>query len=265
MTDDIAAPENIEAPPDFRAIIKSELRDSGLATSDEVQEIAHRLKQVEDIIAALPTTYASAESVRKVTSAQADSQRKFTNIGTRLDELSSMKNRVDNMNDLLTQFVENQRERLTNQETTVTEVKKKTETLSTEVVSLKAKQETADQRHAKDVTPLRDFIVGSETHKPLMTVIDGLDSRLDNIQQQLTPAVDYIAEQKKKEADRVSFWRSVRLQIWTWRGVLSMLLALIVLLMIANSINFDQLFERIRQLAEAIRMLAGAVKTLIST
>lgn len=260
--------------PDIRRIIQDAIRDEGLATHADFVELNQRVGVVEATLAEIPAKYASAEAVRKVASSQAeyetsrqkltvqvgelanllvDNQSKFSTIEQRMNELSTMKN-------LLTTFMDTQRERLDNQQISITEAKQKTDDLAKEVAFVKTTQVDAEQRYNTGFKPVHDFIIGSDTHKPLMVVIDGFGSRLDTMAQQLTPAVEYIAEQKKREAERRSFWQSVRLQMWTWRGVLSMLLALVVILMVVNSINFDQLFERIRQLAEAIGLLRNAVK-----
>lgn len=295
MSEDIAAPEapeNIEAPPDFRAIIKSELRNSGLATSDdvtalrdEVRGLTARISEAEAILTALPKNYASAESVRKVTSSQAeyeasrrqltaqfadmanvqaDSQAKFTTIGAELatlrSQMGTMTAAVTTMTGNLNTFMRTQGERLDNQHSRLEQTDRRTTELARDVEFVKTTQVDAEQRYHTGFKPVHDFIMGSDTHKPLMTVIDGINSNLNTMAAQLTPAVEYIAAQKAKEAERHSFWQRVRLQMYTPRGIVVVMLAIIVALMLVNSLNFEQLNERIRQFAEAIGLLFSAVK-----
>lgn len=270
MDDDrnIAALEMIEAPPSI-ADIMTAIQDMRQAMQDDRQAMNERqdasnarIEVLETTMAELPAKFASAEDVRRIVSSQeeyelsrrtltkqvadlsnvvADIQPKFTSIDTRLSDLTGTMN---TMTGNLQTFMRTQDERLTHQQTTITEAKNKAETLAQEVATVK-----------KEFSPVHDFIVGSDTQKPLMTVIDGIDSRLNTIAHQLTPAVDYITEQKKKEAERHSFWRTVRLNMYTPKGVFAAMLFIIVMLMIANSINFDQLGERIRQLADVIKQV----------
>lgn len=249
----------IEAPPSI-ADIRKAIEDMKLATSDEVQTIASRLDKVEAIVAALPATYASTDTVNKVKASQqeyesnrrklteqvgklalvqADSVRKFANIEARLDELSSMKSRFDNMSDLLTQFMEAQRERLANQETAVTEVKEKTTALNDAVQTVKTAQ--------SDFKPVIDFINGSPTHKPLMTVIDGIQASVNAQGQTLQPIADYIKAQKEKEAERRGYWQRVKLQMYTPTGIALMIGIAVLLVIVAQSINLEQMFSWIRK------------------
>lgn len=267
-------PDNLEASPAMMEAILKAISELDIATHADVIELNKRqdaqnarIEAVETALTELPKIYASVESLDKIKSSQTgnetsirqlttqvgrltaittDNQRKFTSIEARLADLTGI---INNMTGNLNTFMDTQRAAVTNQQTTITEAKNKAETLSQEVATVK-----------KEFSPVHDFIVGSETQKPMMAVVDGIHSQLNTISQQLTPAVDYITEQKKKEADRLSFWRAVRLQMWTWRGVLSMLLALVVFLIIVNSINFEQLFERIRQLADVIAGVLRAAK-----
>lgn len=276
------------APPDITEIIQNAIRGMGLATSEEMQVIAGRVEKVEAIVAELPATYASREDVRRVVASQedyemsrrlltkqvadlanvqADIQPKFASIESRLNELSGMKTTVDNMRAALNTFTENitvfmttQRERLDNHDTRLINNDRFVRELAGDVRFVKTTQEDAERRFITDYSPVRDFIVGSETQKPLMVTIDNIQAAQTTQGQTLQTVADYVRAQQQKEADRLSFWRSVRLQMWTWRGVLSMLLAVLVVLIIANSINFDQLFDRIRQLADAIGVLFSTVK-----
>lgn len=274
-------PDNLEASPAMMDAIMKAIGELDIAThadfvgmNQRIDEQNARIETVESAIAELPAKFASAEDVRRIVSSQeeyelsrrtltkqvadlanvqADIQPKFTSIEARLNDLSTMKG-------MLTTFMETQRERLDNHDARLNNADRLTRELSGEVRFVKTTQVDAEQRYNTGFKPVHDFIVGSETQKPMMAVIDNIQTAQTTQGQTLQTVADYVKAQQQKEADRLSFWRSVRLQMWTWRGVLSMILALLVFLIIVNSINFDQLFERIRQLADVIAGLLRSVK-----
>lgn len=276
-----STPETLPAAvPDTDIILQAikDTREDVARVADQLTQVERRLESAESVITELPTIYASAEAVKRVAASQAeyeasrqrltvqvgelanllvDNQNKFTTIEARMNEFSPVKTKVDGMAtkldtlvDSLDTFMQTQRERLDNQQVAITEARQKTDDLTKEVALVKT-----------TFNPVRDFVVGSDTHKPLMVVMDGIDSRLNTMAQQLTPAVEYITEQKKREAERRSFWQTVRLNMYTPRGVFAAMLFIVVMLMVINSINFDQLGERIRQFAAAIELLRNAVSS----
>lgn len=276
---DMAEPnEIIEAPPGMMDAILKAIAELDIATHADIVGINQRLdtvysrvETVETAIAELPAKYASADSLNRITSSQAeyearsrklteqvgnlvnvqaDSQAKFTSIEARLNDLSTMKN-------LLTDFMNTQRERLDNQQATITEVRRKTETLSGKVAFVETTQVDAEQRYNTGFKPVHDFIIGSETQKPLITIIDGIKSTLTTQGQTLQPVADYVMAQKAKEAARVSFRQRVWLQLFTKTGFALMIFSVLLLIILVQSIDLERSFNWIRQLAAAFGFKAG--------
>lgn len=233
----------------------------------ELDEHRVRLEQVETALAELPAKYASAGELNRVTSSQAeyelrsrqltqqvadlaniiaDSQRTVRNIETRLDELSTMKS-------LLTTFMETQRERLDNQQVTINEVKETSAALSRKVAFVDTRQQDAEQRYNTNFKPVHDVIVGSETQKSLLSVVDGIQSSVTAQGQQVTEIASYFKAQKEKEAARLNFRQRVQLQLLTPQGILVMVLVLLMFIFLVNALDIQQFNDRLSALGATVQ------------
>lgn len=287
------------APPDFRAMFQSVVSESGLATSEdfsllrgEINALSQRLVAVEETLAEVPKTYASADSVSKVKASQVeyessrrkltkqvadmaniqvDSKRQFGMIETRLNEVSTLKTRVDSMANALNGFTESittfmttQRERLDNHDARINNASSGVSGLASEVTFVKDTQSDAEKRYIQTITPMHDFINGSPTQKPLKETLSHFETTMNTlnsgqVQQSmvLKSLEDYMKAQQAKEEARRNFYQRARIQLATPRGLIAILIVVIGVIALMNAFSFDQLIARIQQLAGVVQLLLG--------
>lgn len=262
------------------------------ALRDEINALSKRLVAVEQTVAELPKVYASADSVSKVRASQAeyetsrrkmsgqlgeilnfqvDITRKYTSIETSLNELSTLSARVGNMATALETFTENiglftstQRERGDHHEARIANIERRTNELAGDVTFLQKDQDDTKIRYTQVITPMHDFINGSPTQKPLKDTLEHFETTLNTLnagQAQrdvvLKSLDDHVKAEKAKEEARRTYWRTIRLNWYTPRGIAIGVLAIIVILMVLNSFSFDQLIARIQQLAVLVELFRG--------
>lgn len=265
-------------PPPSIADIRAMIIEMGLATSDEVQAIAGRLEKVEAIVADLPTVYASAASLDKVKTSQAgyeaglrqltgqvadlvnmqaDSKTQFTTIEQRLNELSGVKN-------LLSEFMDTQRERLNNQQATINEVKVKTETLVKDVAFQKTDLEDTKTRLNVHFTPLQDYVLGSPTQEGLKTTFNRVFTEVHELRSSVSQytaesavIADYVKTQKAKEESHIGFRRRIYLQMFTKTGFALVVGSIFLLIVLAQSIDLERSFIWLRNAAALFGVTVG--------
>jgi len=270
-----------EPPP---VDIVAAIRDLDLATHDDVvamneriDTLLARVESVEQSITALPQQYASIDAVTRITNSQAeyearsrqlteqvasvvnvqaDMQQKYASIESRLSELSTMRAQlgtiaqaVTGMTGNMDTFMKTQGERLENQHKRLEAVDKKLETLGDKVETVETIQTDSDLRYTTTFAPVSDFINGSATQKPLKTVIDGIQTSVNQQNTQLAEIANYVKAEQAKEQARQDFYRRVRLQMASPKGIFALLAVVVFVIILAQAVNLDQMFERVRQFA----------------
>lgn len=241
-------------------------------------DVIVRVERMEQIIETLPTVYASADSLNKVKTSQAgyeaglrqvtgqladvlnmqaDSKAQFTTIESRLNELSGVKN-------LLSEFMDTQRERLNNQQTTINEVKAKTETLVKDVAFQKTDLEDTKTRLNVHFTPLQDYVLGSPTQEGLKTTFGRVFTEVHELrssvsQQSAEYAIigEYVKTQKTKEESHIGFRRRIYLQMFTKTGFALVVGSIFLLIVLAQSIDLERSFVWLRNAAALFGFKVG--------
>lgn len=169
------------------------------------------------------------------------------------------------MTDNLDTFISTQRERAENQQSSIIEVKTKTDVLSREVAFVKTTQSDAEQRYNTSFKPVYDFIMGSPTQEPIKTVIGNLAGEISilrgsmsNQAAEIGLVAGYVKTQQAAEENRRNFWQRVRLQMATPRGVMALMALVLFIFMVLNAFSLDQLIMRIQQGGELLGVLFGA-------
>lgn len=248
--------------------------------NQRLDTVYSRVETVETAIAELPAKYASTDSLNKITSSQAehesrsrslteqvanlanvqaDSQRAVTSIETKINELSSLKTQVNAMTREFTlmtgnlnTFMDNQRARLDTQQATITEAKTKTEALTKDVAFLTTDLEDAKRRYSDSFNPVRDYVLGSPTQEGLKTTIRRVSDDLHLLRTDVSHQTaefaliaNYVKGQQAREEATRNYWQRVRLQLYTPKGIIAVIFAIVFVLMVMNAFSLDQLFARL--------------------
>lgn len=280
--------EIIEEFPDMDAILAAIARSDVATHADfvalkqHIDSVYQRVEQVEAAIAEFPAKYASAESVNRMATSQGeyeasrrqmteqianvtlittDSQLKLNTIESSVADLSSMKPQVNAMtrefttlSGSLTTFMTSQRERLDNQQVTITEVRTKTEALAVKVGFVEVTQEDAERRYNNSHLPLRDYVLGSETQEGLKATITRMTNELTSTRAAVSSQTAefaltsaYVKALQAKEEARRNFYQRARLQLATPKGIIAVIFAIVFIFMVINAFSLDQLFARLGQ------------------
>lgn len=275
----------IEELPDMDRILReiSELKaathDDFLELNQRIDSVYQRVEQHDAALAEIPSKYASAEAVQRALSSQteyetrsrqlteqvaslvnvqADSQKKFATIETELTTLraqvGTMTREFTTLNGNLTTFMTSQRERLDNQQTTITEVRNKTEALAGKVGFIEVTQEDAERRYNNSHLPLRDYVLGSETQEGLKTTIARMTNELASTRTAISSQTaefaltsGYVKALQAKEEARRNFYQRARIQLATPKGIIAVIFAIVFFFMVINAFSLDQLFARLGQ------------------
>lgn len=276
------------------------------ALNEQLHELSGRVSTLESTVATFPATYASSDAIRRVADSQqeyeqrsrqlteqvanlvtlqADSQRNLNTIESRLSELPTLRQQMSaitreltTMTGNLDTFMRTQRENADAHTARLDSAEKKADTAAKEAkdaqaiaMGVKETQEDAERRFITGFLPVRDFIEGSATQKPLKDTLTGLDTafhgldsavnglRSDMGKQSVTLRTieDYIKSQQEKEDARRNFYRRVRLQLLTPQGLFALMVFVVGFILLINAIDLDQLFQRVRQFADSIQLLKG--------